>query len=252
MFRPISRELYRNFYVLPSTSPDAFALVPWPIMHALPRGRWDDIEDRFRTFYGAGDVVTTFVEVLASVRPSRETCDGIAAIEDPDDTTTPEDLYAKLQFTALNAARARLEPRFVARYQTTGEPDLFDVMSGEARGRIEAQFPSAGRLKTGAFSLLEYHLTRSVARFVFDRYEVVGIHSRSAEQGDGYVVALFEDDKLNGKLRIGDAIWVESIDRATAPIYDEAAAAALRYLDIIPMPSTGAAVKVVKGSVDPS
>ena len=78
---------------------------------------------------------------------------------------------------------------------------------------------------------------------------MAGIHSRSAEHGDGYVVALFEDDKLNGKLRIGDAIWVESIDRATAPVYDEAATAALRYLDILPTPPTGAAVK---GSVDPT
>jgi hypothetical protein len=251
MFRPISRELYRNFYVLPSTSPDAFALVPWPVIRIFPRGRWDDIDDRFRTFYGAGDVVTTFVEVLQSFRPSRETCDGIAAIEDPDDSTTADGLYEKMQFGALAAARDHLEPRYVARYQTTGEPELFDVLSGEARGRIESRFPSAERLKTGAFSLVKYHFTRTVARFVFDNYSVVGVHSRSAEHGDGTVLALFEDDKLNGKLRIGDAIWVESIDRATAPMYDEAATAALRYLDIIPTPSTGA-IKVVKGSVDPS
>jgi hypothetical protein len=219
--RPVEAELYRCFYVAENDSgsydPRRFVA-------------WDFIRDAYRVLYTAGSEFTALVEVLCALRPSKKTVEAIAAIEDPDEAP-PEEPMRYARDVALRAANERLKPRYIACLLTRGAPFVFDVLHGASRSALEAAFGlDAGSLKTGDFATRNLAFTRNVSRYVFEKTGAVGVYSVSAEDGDGYVTAFFEDDRLNGKLRIGEALMVEGTRRALTA---DSLRAALAYLNIL-------------------
>lgn len=161
---PLPRLIYRVGW-----GDDPLAYAPLSILRAGAPGRWDDLTYRFRTGYFGDSLVTSFIEVLADLRPDPKTVGRLRAMGEPlpnMDSAVEETLrhkYASIVITQCDR--------------------IVDIIHPVSRTEFEVQTRRIKRVKPGDFLARNVSLPRRAAGVVYDSGEP-GIAAPSAEALD--------------------------------------------------------------------
>ena len=200
---PLPPRLYRT-----ARSPDGLFLTDWAILKRAERGRWDDTADEYRVLYCADSIVTTFVEVLADLRPNADAARALADVEGDDESG--------------NDVSAIVRSRLQSRWTTTlipGDPGdrVANVVAAQSRSYVEHKLPGLlaelgiGKLKIGDFIGHDRNLSRAVSRIAYDDQHI-GVAAPSAEQEESRTYAFFEARPVSMQFRAH--LIVQSVELA--------------------------------------
>lgn len=165
---PLPRLIYRVGW-----GSDPLAYAPLPVLLAGTPGRWDDLKYRFRTGYYADSLETSFIEVLAGLRPDPRTVARLRAMAAP---LPNMDL----------AVKQSLERKYASVVMT--QRDLIvDIVHPHSRTEFEVRTHRTNRVKPGDFLASNRRLARRAAGVVHDSGEA-GIGAPSAEALDAAAV----------------------------------------------------------------